>query len=186
MSESYSAGDLAAAKEQASAALTPQTGTGPDAGVLRSAVVGAAPAAIDVDQLHATIAAMQAQIAQLQAAKTAAAGPPVVEAANVLADAVGKHVNPASSADHAALARLADDVKDAASNAVKSGSGQQVTQISGKIATALEATHPGPGDHHWYQVALDWAKVHLPQAASELQAPPPAVSGTVVQGSVTG
>lgn len=186
MTESYNPDDLAAAKQQAAAALTPQTGTAPDAGVVRSAVAAAAPTEIDVKSMYAQIQAMQAKIAAMEAEKASANAPAVVEHAQILAAAVKAHAGGTSPA-HAQLRQLADDVTDAASNAAQSGDGSKVAAISEKIATGLAAVDPGPGDHHWFRVAKTFAEEHLPGVAKSLTAPAPAIpAGTVVQGSVTG
>lgn len=196
MSESreYTPEELAAARDQASAALSAQTGTGPDSAELAGKVAGAMPDEIDVAAMKQAIAAMQQQIAQLQEEKAARQAPAVLTTAEQLREAVGLHAGGGTTSE-AALRRLADDVVDAARNAVKSGDGAIVMQLAGKIADGLEAVHPGPGDHHWFHQALAFAKVHLPVVARGLDVPQPSAvpaltgqrSGVpVVPGSVTG
>lgn len=192
--QEYTPEELAAAKDQAAGALSAQTGTGPDQGEMTSKVSGAMPDEVNVEAMMATITQMQQQIAALQAEKASQNAPAVLTTAEQLREAVGLHAAGPENA-HVELRRLADDAVDAAKNAASSGNGEIVTQIAGKIAERLEASHPGPGDHHWFHQALGFAKVHLPVVARNLNTPRPAPaqaltstqgSVQVVPGSVTG
>jgi hypothetical protein len=150
---------------------------------------------VDVAALIAGIQALQSRVDALEAEKAAGAALPVAETAKALRDLIATHAAHTRGTDHAGLLRLADDAVDAAGNAADSGDGTLVRQIAGKIARALAKVNPGPGDHHYYRQAVDFAAVHLPDAADELVPQPkkapvqvtsPRGSVPVVQGSVTG
>lgn len=153
---------------------------------------------VDVGQLLAGIKALQDRVDALEEEKASGAAVPVVNTAEALRDLIRTHAAHTPGTDHSDLLRLADDAADAAANAVDSGDGGPLTDISGKIARALHRVDPGPGTHHYFAQALGFAEVHLPDAAAQLVKKPqrapagnlPAAPGTrsvpVIQGSVTG
>jgi hypothetical protein len=158
---------------------------------------GADPTTVDVTKLLAGIqaqqAAMQKRIDELLAEKASGAAVPVQSAAENLRDLVQAHARHTRGPDFSDVLRLSDDAVDAASNAASSGDGGAVTSIAAKLTRALKKVHPGPGDHHYFKQALDFAEVHLPDAADGLtpQANVPAVTSSqppakVISGSVTG
>jgi hypothetical protein len=149
---------------------------------------------VDAGQLLDFIKTLQDRVDALEAEKAAGAAVPVVGTAEALRDLISVHASHTPGTDHSDLIRLADDAVDAAKNAAESGDGGPTTDIAAKIARALHRVHPGPGTHHYFQQALGFAEVHLPDAAAELVKKPAAraavgsdrAPATVVQGSVTG
>lgn len=152
---------------------------------------------VDVNALLAGIKALQDRVDALEEEKASGAGLPVQNTAEALRDLIATHAAHTPGVDHGDLIRLADDAVDAATNATQSGDGGPLTDISGKIARALRRVDPGPGTHHYWQQAIGFAEVHLPDAAGQLvkkpqRAPAGAVASSgkasppVVQGSVTG
>lgn len=200
MSSQYTPDELAAAANLlGSAAPAPAPMTQEEMAAHLAAQQASAPAGltdVDVTALLAGIKALQDRVDALEAEKASGAAVPVLNTAEVLRDLIATHAAHAPGTDHSDLLRLADDAVDAAKNAADSGDGSLVTQISGKISRALHRVHPGPGTHHYFQQALGFADVHLPDAAAQLvpkpaQAPIAAVTSSgasvpVVQGSVTG
>lgn len=159
----------------------------------------AAPAGItsvDAEKLMAAMAAMQARLDALEAEKRAGATVPLKSEAEVMRDLIRVHAAHNPGTDHAGVLRLADDAVDAAGNAADSGDGSIVHDLAGKLERALVKVHPGPGDHHYFAQALDFARFHLPEAAARVprkpdREPAAAVSSdrapaTVIQGNVTG
>lgn len=154
---------------------------------------GADPTSVDVQALLAGIQALQDRVASLEQEKASGAAIPVKATAEALRDLVQTHAAHNPGGDFSDVLRLSDDAVDAAANAAGSGDGGPVTSIAGKIARALKKVHPGPGDHHYFRQAMDFAEVHLPDAAEGLipQSQAPAVTSSeppakVISGSVTG
>lgn len=191
--------------EQFAAVKNQMTGTGPDAALpseeemgARAAAAGADPTSVDVNELLKTIqkqqAAMQARIDELLKEKAAGTAVPVRDAAQSLRDLIVTHAAHTPGTDHGEVLRLADDAVDAAVNAASSGAGGPVIAIAAKIAKALKRVHPGPGDHHYFRQALDFAETHLPDAAEQLTPHAPSAGevgssqppAKVISGSVTG
>ncbi len=159
--------------------------------------VGAASDAPDPAHLLAMIQELQSKYQQLEAEKRTAGAEPLISTAesfrNALADHVsGKTTGGTDPGKHAEIQGLADDLLDAAHNAVTSGDGNPVVKIAQRIERALRRIHPGPGDHHYFRQAESFI-ADVPDLADQV-APPttfPAVGTSrapakVVQGSVTG
>lgn len=185
-----------------------QTGLGPPEGGTDPADLGAQLAAgqvaagvdvggtdVDTAQLLAGIQALQDRVAALEEEKRAGAGDPLANSVASLKALLGLHAAHSPAIDHAATGGLADDLADAASNAVKSGDTAQVEKITGKIAAWLgREGNPGPGDFPYYRQAVDFATYHVPDAAAGVEAPASAAPaiGTdrapakVIAGNVTG
>ena len=194
----YDPAHLTAAADQVRGGPAPQSAWPSDedlAAQLRAQQAGA-PAGLtdmDVSALLAGIKALQDRVDALEAEKSSGAGLPVVNTAQALRDLIATHAAHTPGTDHADLLRLADDAVDAAGNAASSGDGGPLTDISGKIARALQRANPGPGTHHSYQQAVGFAEVHLPDAAAQLVPKSRAVAAVgsdrppapVIQGSVT-
>ena len=180
--------DIAAGSPQAGITLPPETEVAASA-----AAAGADPTSVDVTKLLAGIQALQNRVASLEKEKASGAAIPVQSTAETLRDLVKTHAAHNPGRDFSDVLRLSDDAVDAAANAAESGDGAPVTSIAGKIARALKKVHPGPGDHHYFRQALDFAEVHLPDAADSLEpvSKAPAVTSAqppakVISGSVTG
>ena len=159
--------------------------------------VGAAPDGPDPAQLLAMIQELQSKYTKLEAERRTAGTAPLIATAESFRNAVADHVSGkttgAQDADkHAEIQGLADDLLDAAHNAVTSGDGGPVLRLAQRIERALARIHPGPGDHHYFRQAESFA-ADIPEAAEDL-APPTSFAAVgsdrapakVVQGSVTG
>lgn len=164
--------------------------------VAKAAVAGGLGATeVDVAALLAGIQALQERVQALEKEKASGAALPVIATAETLRDLIKTHVAHNPGSDHAALLGLADDAVDAAGNAVTSGDGAILTGLAGKIEKALNRIHPGPGDHHYFRQALDFAAVHLPDAAGNLVKQPAVLAPSltsdrppakVIEGNITG
>jgi hypothetical protein len=159
----------------------------------QAVAAGADPTSVDVNKLLAGIQALQDRVQALEAEKASGAAIPVQGTAATLRDLIKTHAAHNPGRDFSDVLRLSDDAVDAAANAASSGDGAPVTSIAAKLARALKKVHPGPGDHHYFRQALDFAEVHLPDAADGLtpQNNAPAVTSSqppakVISGSVTG
>lgn len=154
---------------------------------------------VDVPALLARMQAQQdamaAEIARLKAGQAPQGDHPLVGVATQARDQLREHfANDDTATDSSGVMRLADDVVDAAGNAVESGNVGPVRQLGEKMTRALAKIHPGPGDHHYFAQALGFYRDHLPDAADTVTepspSPAPAIGGgqsvPVVQGSVTG
>lgn len=145
-------------------------------------------------QMQAQMQALAEQVTRLRQGQAGDGVHPVIGTAASIRDMLAVHFdhNPGPAAG--GVLRLADDVTDAARNAVDSGDVSVVRDLGGRLVRALKRNHPGPGDHHWFRQALDFAENHLPEAADTVGAPAPsgapALGGgagvPVVAGSVTG
>lgn len=148
---------------------------------------------VDVAQLLAGIAQMQERIAALEAEKRSGQAPALIGTVESLQDLLRVHDSQTPGIDHTEVLSHADDLLEAARGAVQTGDVSHVTQIGQRIARWLDRHHPGPGDHHYYAQARDFAGPHLDDAASSLEVPisAPAVGSSrapvpVLQGNVTG
>jgi hypothetical protein len=183
--------------EQATQAQRDDTtvGTGPNADAMAGRVAVAAPAEVDVQALLARVQAMEKKLAE---AGYSGGQHPLTGTAVSARDQLRVHLehgNLTGSDEHAAVLRLADDLVDAAGNAVESGDVSAVRDIGARLERALGRIHPGNGDHHYFRQALEFVRHHLPEAADLVTAPAPSdrpqvASGRpparVVTGSVTG
>jgi hypothetical protein len=168
---------------------TPQTPDELAASVLaaqQAAGSGLGETAVDPRVLLAAIQQMQERVAVLEAEKAQQHAPALLAAAQSLADQLAGH-------SHQPLVNATAELVDAAANAVKSGDVTFVKKIAADIAELLHRNHPGPGDNHVHRQALDWAEVHVPDAADRLPPPSrPVLAGTggpatqVITGHVTG
>lgn len=161
----------------------------------QAAAAGLGATTVDVEALEKLIEArVRAAVgAAMASAARAQDAPAVLSTAETLRDLIATHAAHTPGTDHAAVQGLADDAAEAAKNAVTSGNGSFVTAIAAKIEQALRRVHPGPGDHHYFSQALDFAAVHLPDAAARLEPPASAAAvGSsdapvkVIDGNVTG
>jgi hypothetical protein len=159
--------------------------------------IGAAPDAPDPAQLLAMIQDLQTRYSQLEQEKRTTGAAPLISTAESFRNAVADHVSGKTTghqdADkHAEIQGLADDLLDAAHNAVGSGNGDPVLQLARRVEAALRRIHPGPGDHHYFRQAESFIG-DVPELADQL-APPTKFAAVgssrapakVVQGSVTG
>jgi hypothetical protein len=153
---------------------------------------GGSATEVDVAALIARMDAMAAQLAALQADKGAAGEHNLIGSAVQARNLIAQHFEFHHKGPD--LTRLADDVVDAARNAVASGDAGPVRSVAAKLERALRMWSPGPGDHHYFRQAYSLIADALPDAADTVtEAQPssaPAVSGgapaKVVAGSVTG
>jgi hypothetical protein len=151
---------------------------------------------IDEDAIRALIEAqVRAQVtAALRAAGAEAPGDPLVNTAVSLRNLLKTHLSQSPGTDGTVPLALADDLVDAAENAVESGDGSFAEKIAGKIAAWLDRPgNPGPGDFHYYRQAVDFAKYHISDAVALLEPPAgkAALTSTrapvrVLAGNVTG
>ena len=205
--QDFTAEQLAAARAQIQGQQTglgPPTAGVPDEEVAAQLAAGQAAAGvsmggtfIDEDAIRALIEQQVRQqvTAALRAAGAEPPGEPLVNTAVSLRNLLKTHASMAPGTDHTAALGLADDLVDAAENAVKSGDVSHVTKIAGRLVTWLERLgHPGPGDFHYHRQALEFAKYHIADAAEKVQPPAPPLAPLtstrapvkVLEGSVTG
>ena len=193
----YTPEQFAAAADQIREGTPQITGTLPpetDVAAAASAS-GLGATEVDVNKLMAFIAGLQQRVESLEAEKAAGRGMPLVGAAESLRDLFTTHAKHNPGQDLADGKRLADDVVDAAGNAVKSGDVSSLRSVTEKMARYLKRIDPGPGDHHYFRQAVHFAEAHLPDAMDRYtppQAPAAAAvssprgSVPVISGSVTG
>lgn len=192
--------------EQAAQATDPQRNEAPPVGAsipppLLGARIGAAgPDQVDVsaleDRLNAQIAALAAEVSRLKQGQAARGTHPLAGTAKAIRDMLATHFDHNLGADGGPVMRLADDVVDAAGNAVTSGDTSTVRELAGRLERAMNRVHPGPGDHHWFRQALDFTRNHLLEAADTITEPADGPAGPaigtsaaparVIPGSVTG
>jgi hypothetical protein len=146
------------------------------------AAAGLGVTGVDVDQLAATIAAMQAQIAELNAAKAEAAGNPLADTVRTIKHFLGGH------GDAKAVA-LGDDLAAAVDEAGKSGDASAVARIAERLDRHLARNAPYPGENYHYNNARAFVS-DLPELIDGFK-PAPAPAGSnlpakVVAGSVIG
>lgn len=162
-------------------------------------VTDAAPTEVDIAALLRRMQAQQdalsAEVARMRAAQGATSGEPrLIADSRAARGLIAEHFDRGYRGDGPAVLRLADDMVDAAGNAVQSGDTGPARDVMGKLARALHGVHPGAGDHHYFTQALSIVEHSLPAAADEITGPQPgsakAVSGgapvKVLAGSVTG
>lgn len=191
----YTPEDLAAAAAQVQ---PPPVGTGLPQDTPDRVAAGGTAAEVDVAallaQFQAQQQAMAAEIARLKKQIAAPDGVHTLEGtAQAIRDLIATHVDHGISGGPE-LVRLAEDLVDAARNAVASGDVSAVRTLGGKVERALLRVHPGGGDHHYFFHALNKVRADLPDAADLITAPQPsgatAVGGgkpaPVITGSVTG
>lgn len=205
--QGFTAEQLAAAREQIQGQTTglgPPSAGVPDADVAAQLAAGQAAAGVSMGGTYVDEDALRAVIEQqVRAAVTAALraagaeppGEPLVNTATALRNLLKTHASMAPGTDHTTALGLADDLVDAAGNAVESGDVSHVEKIAARLVTWLERLgHPGPGDFHYHRQALDFAKYHVPDAAGKVQPPAPPMApltstrppAKVLEGSVTG
>ena len=164
-----------------------------------AAAGGALPTEVDVPallaQMQAQQDAMSNEIARLKAAGGPQGDHPLIGVALQARDQLAAHFShDATTTDSSKVMRLADDLVDAAGNAVESGDPGPARTVGDKLLRALARVNPGPGDHHYYAQAVGFIRDHFPDAADTITEPAPkakaAVGGgqpaRVVAGSVTG
>ena len=198
---------LAAARQQIAGqntGLGPPSAGVPDADVAAQLAAGQAAAGVDMGGTFVDEDAIRALIEQqvrlqvaaaLRAAGAEPPGEPLVNSAVSLRNLLRVQAAMAPGIDHTAALGLADDLVDAAGNAVESGDVTHVNKIAARLTAWLERLgHPGPGDFHYHRQALDFAKYHIPDAAEKVQPPAPPMApltstrapAKVLSGSVTG
>jgi len=181
-------------RASASPAVAPPA---PEQVAVQAAASGLGATSVDVGELEKLIEArVAAAVAASMASAARAQNAPVVQStAETMRDLIATHASQNPGRDHSEVLGLADDAVEAAKNAVGSGDGSYVTKIAAKLERALRKVHPGPGDHHYFGQALDFASVHLPDAADQLEPPAPQSAGAVassqapakvIEGNVTG
>jgi hypothetical protein len=183
----------------------PPLATGPSADSLGNAAATGIPTIADVEAMMATMqeqmearlqaqaASFQAEIARVKAGQAPVGLHPLIGSAIALKDLVTQHLGTMVNSKPE-LMRLLDDVTDAASNAFDSGDVTAVVSLAEKAAKALARIHPGPGENPYYSQAVNFATVHIPDAAETITGPNPnrpAVASSqpparVISGSVTG
>lgn len=191
-STQYTPEQLAAARDDAAANLAPPVAASLPPTATAVVASGATATEADVAAMLAQMKRMQDQLDALQAERAARNAPALVSTAEALRDQLRVHASGISGAtgDHTRALSLADDAVDAANNAISSGDVGPLRTLTDRLVRALEAVHPGPGDHHYFAQALGMAKVHLHNAMDDFTADQkpaaPAPSGKVLEGSVTG
>lgn len=190
--------------EQAAEATQSQRDEAPPVGAslppdAAARVAGAVPAEVDVNALWAQMqdqmAAMQAQIAQLRAGQQPDGAHPASGTAQQVLELLKIHFAHNPHADGAAVLGAAEDLLDAAGNAVDSGDVSVARELATRFERILQRNHPGPGQHFYYNQAVDMAANHVHDALDLITGPAPrpaaAVSSSqppvkVISGSVTG
>lgn len=172
----------------------PPVGTGPSADDLAAKVPAASATEVDVAALMARMDAMGAQLAALQAEQGTGAGEHNLIGASLAArDLIATHYEFSPRKDE--LVRLADDLVDAARNAVASGDTGPARTVADRLERKLKMWSPGPGDHHYWTQAFGLVSDHIPDAADTVTAAQPSNApalgsssgpAKVVAGSVTG
>lgn len=186
MSEpTYTPEQLAAAAAQVQ---PPPIGTAPGA-----VPPGGSPTEVDAAALLARINAMERQLAELQSQSGVSGEHNLIGAARAAKDLITQHFE--FHPKRAELERLADDLIDAAGNAVSSGDTAAARTVADKLRRRLEFFAPGPGDNHYFRQALGMVTVHIPDAADTVTKAAPSnapalgsdrAPAKVVSGSVTG
>lgn len=137
---------------------------------------------VDVNELAATIAAMQAQINDLNAAKDAAAGNPLADTVRTIEHFLGGHGDPKA-------VELGKDLAAAVDEAGQSGDTSAVTRIADRLDRHLSRNGPYPGENYHYNNARAFVS-DLPELIDGFKpSPSPASSNLpakVVAGSVIG
>lgn len=177
-------------KEAGAQVQAPPIGTGP--GSIDTS--GATATEVDVNALMARMAAMERQLQAALAANAPSGEHRLIADSKAARGLIAEHFDRGGRGNAGDVLRLADDVVDAAGNSVQSGDTGPARQVIAKLARALHAVHPGPGDNHYFTQALSIVEHGLPEAADTVTAPQPsnapAVSGgapaKVLAGSVTG
>ena len=196
MTEPWTPDQLAAAGQQVQAPPIPP---GPDPDEVAAKAAAASPTETDVHalltQMQAQQAAMAEEIRRLKAGQAPDGVHPLIGAATSARDLLAVHFDHGGKGNGPEVMRLADDLVDAAGNAVDSGDPAAARQVGQKLDRALMRAHPGGGDHHYFTHALDFIRHAVPDAADTITAPKqtnaPALSSSsgsvpVIQGSVTG
>jgi hypothetical protein len=183
----------------------PPVATGPAPADLNAKAATGIPTIADVEAMMATMqeqmearlqaqaASFQAEIARVKAGQAPVGLHPLIGSAIALKDLVTQHLGTMVNSKPE-LMRLLDDVTDAATNAFDSGDVTAVVSLAEKAAKALARIHPGPGENPYYSQAVNFATVHIPDAAETITGPNPnrpAVASSqpparVISGSVTG
>jgi hypothetical protein len=176
MPDQYTDDQLAAAAAQVQA---PPVGTS-----LGKIPPGGAATEVDVAALMARMDAMARQLAAMQAGQGAAGEHNLIATAAAARDLIGQHFEFHRKGPE--LTRLADDLVDAARNAVDSGDTGPARQVAAKLERMLRLWSPGPGDHHYYAQAYRLLTDALADAADTVTAPADRAPAKVVAGSVTG
>lgn len=192
----YTDDQLQAVKDQVA---SPPVGTGPSEADMAAKTAGGSPTEVDVNALLARLQAQQdamaAEITRLKAGQAPQGEHPLITTAKQARDLIAQHFDNGYKGDGPAVTRLADDMIDAATNAVSSGDTAAVRQVARKLERELNRIHPGPGDHHYFKAALGLVSYHLHNAADTVtEAKPsdaPALGSDrsparVISGSVTG
>lgn len=148
-----------------------------------AASAGLGVTGVDIDELAATIAAMQAQINDLNAAKDAAAGNPLADTTKTINYFLAGH------GDQVAI-ELGKDLAAAVDEAGQSGDTAAVAQIATRLERRLAKNGPYPGENYFYNNATAFVS-DLPELIYAFK-PSPTPPGTsnlpakVVAGSVVG
>lgn len=157
----------------------------------RQAQAGQSIGATDTDPaaLLAMIRGLQARVDAADAQRRQDNAPPLVSIAASARDTLQAHADANPGTDHTESLGLAGDLVEAAKDAVQTLAGAQVGKIAARLETALARVNPGPGDHHWYRQALEFATAHIRQGLQDLEDQAGQHGGTqptgpVVQGSV--
>ena len=193
----YTPEQFAAAASQIREGTPASPGTLPPESAVAAgaAASGLGATEVDVDKLLAGINSLQARVAALEAEKAAGRGMPLVGAAESLRDLFTTHAKHNPQTDLSTGTRLADDVVDAAGNAVKAGDVSVLRSVTEKMARYLKRVDPGPGDHHYFRQAVHFAEAHLPDAMDRYTPSAPSAAAAVgsprgsvpvISGSVTG
>ena len=147
-----------------------------------AASAGLGVTGVDIDELAATIAAMQAQINDLNAAKDAAAGNPLADTTKTINYFLAGH------GDQVAI-ELGKDLAAAVDEAGQSGDTAAVAQIATRLERRLAKNGPYPGENYFYnnatafvsdlpELIIGFKPASAPPAASNL--PAKVVAGSVV------
>lgn len=137
----------------------------------RQAQAGQAIGSTDTDPavLLEMIQGLQARLDASEAQRKQDNAPPLVAIAASARDNLQAHADANPGTDHTEALGLAGDLVDAAKDAIRSLNGTRVAKIAARLETAMAAVNPGPGDHHWYRQALDFATAHIRKGLQDLE-----------------
>ena len=135
---------------------------------------------VDVEQLAATIAAMQARLNDLEAEKAAASGQPLADTVKTINHFLGGHGDPVAI-------ELGNDLAAAVDEAQQSGDTSRVEQIAARLDRHLARNAPYAGENYHYRNAAAFTG-DLPDLIAGFHpiATPAGPPAKVVAGSVIG
>lgn len=135
---------------------------------------------VDVDQLAAQIAALQARLSDVEEQRAKAAGNPLADTVKSLQHFLGGHGDPAA-------VELGNDLAAAVDEAGKSGDTSQVAKIADRLDRHLARNAPYPGENYFHRNAVAFTR-DLPDLIDSFKpaGQPDRTPAKVVAGSVVG